>query len=163
MPALCTPATVVADQHRRITASVLEHPRLLATRQAGADGIGHLSRQAGVEWPLADIDHPHLRRPGVAGALVQTQVAVAPGTGMSEGFQCRRRRTEQHRNTELFAAHQRQVTGMVTHAVVLLVRAIVFLVDHNQAGSGQRGEYRRSEEHTSELQSLMRSSYAVLC
>src|SRR3546814_10304985 len=75
MPALCTPATVVADQHRRITASVLEHQRLLATRQAGADGIGHLSRQAGVEWPLADIDHPHLRRPGVAGALVQTQVA----------------------------------------------------------------------------------------
>src|SRR3546814_5007192 len=27
----------------------------------------------------------------------------------------------------------------------------------------QRGEYMRSEEHTSELQSLMRNSYAVFC
>src|SRR3546814_12261457 len=28
---------------------------------------------------------------------------------------------------------------------------------------GQRGEHERSEEHTSELQSLMRISYAVFC
>src|SRR3546814_8201694 len=30
-------------------------------------------------------------------------------------------------------------------------------------GDGQRGEPLRSEEHTSELQSLMRISYAVFC
>src|SRR3546814_5197176 len=30
-------------------------------------------------------------------------------------------------------------------------------------GGGQRGAGRRSEEHTSELQSLMRISYAVFC
>src|SRR3546814_969418 len=30
-------------------------------------------------------------------------------------------------------------------------------------GSGRRGALRRSEEHTSELQSLMRISYAVFC
>src|SRR3546814_7605631 len=29
--------------------------------------------------------------------------------------------------------------------------------------TGMRGQLRRSEEHTSELQSLMRSSYAVFC
>src|SRR3546814_8897591 len=29
--------------------------------------------------------------------------------------------------------------------------------------SGHRSEFRRSEEHTSELQSLMRISYAVFC
>src|SRR3546814_10256682 len=31
------------------------------------------------------------------------------------------------------------------------------------AGLGRRGRRRRSEEHTSELQSLMRISYAVFC
>src|SRR3546814_3890711 len=30
-------------------------------------------------------------------------------------------------------------------------------------GDGRRGSVKRSEEHTSELQSLMRSSYAVFC
>src|SRR3546814_3095927 len=30
-------------------------------------------------------------------------------------------------------------------------------------GAGKRGAVRRSEEHTSELQSLMRISYAVFC
>src|SRR3546814_9386071 len=36
-------------------------------------------------------------------------------------------------------------------------------VEMEQAGSGYLGEARRSEEHTSELQSLMRISYAVFC
>src|SRR3546814_8112703 len=36
---------------------------------------------------------------------------------------------------------------------------------HRRAREGRRGgdDHRRSEEHTSELQSLMRSSYAVFC
>src|SRR3546814_9902882 len=32
-----------------------------------------------------------------------------------------------------------------------------------RAGAGDRGAFERSEEHTSELQSLMRISYAVFC
>src|SRR3546814_5013810 len=32
-----------------------------------------------------------------------------------------------------------------------------------QRGEGQKAIWRRSEEHTSELQSLMRISYAVFC
>src|SRR3546814_2373641 len=45
--------------------------------------------------------------------------------------------------------------GFLLPAGVLLVMAI-------KAGDQQFGS-RRSEEHTSELQSLMRTSYAVLC
>src|SRR3546814_5840795 len=36
-------------------------------------------------------------------------------------------------------------------------------VEDRLVGRGQRVEVRRSEEHTSELQSLMRISYAVFC
>src|SRR3546814_3131113 len=34
---------------------------------------------------------------------------------------------------------------------------------HARQGGADHGEHRRSEEHTSELQSLMRISYAVFC
>src|SRR3546814_2417658 len=37
------------------------------------------------------------------------------------------------------------------------------LVCLGTAGAGYRGAFGRSEEHTSELQSLMRISYAVFC
>src|SRR3546814_9664686 len=35
--------------------------------------------------------------------------------------------------------------------------------DHHRCGDRAEQEHRRSEEHTSELQSLMRISYAVFC
>src|SRR3546814_10602743 len=47
-----------------------------------------------------------------------------------------------------------------------LFRSIIELVGiHGGVGGGRRGGEadRRSEEHTSELQSLMRISYAVFC
>src|SRR3546814_6097558 len=44
---------------------------------------------------------------------------------------------------------------------------IGFMADPDEVagikGSGTRADYTRSEEHTSELQSLMRNSYAVFC
>src|SRR3546814_4365795 len=36
-------------------------------------------------------------------------------------------------------------------------------IDKRQVGGGDRASMGRSEEHTSELQSLMRISYAVFC
>src|SRR3546814_4429446 len=39
----------------------------------------------------------------------------------------------------------------------------LLIVDDIQAGCGRTGSFFRSEEHTSELQSLMRISYAVFC
>src|SRR3546814_2274149 len=43
--------------------------------------------------------------------------------------------------------------------------AVDHVAAHERAGGNGRieGGYRRSEEHTSELQSLMRISYAVFC
>src|SRR3546814_2770798 len=40
---------------------------------------------------------------------------------------------------------------------------IVYGVSPQAGGTGQGAEHARSEEHTSELQSLMRISYAVFC
>src|SRR3546814_6533670 len=45
------------------------------------------------------------------------------------------------------------------------IRVIIDMVHHTRLGTtaGTLGILRRSEEHTSELQSLMRISYAVFC
>src|SRR3546814_6226642 len=50
-----------------------------------------------------------------------------------------------------------RVTEQIESAVIGLQEAIV------ERRSDLLGEVERSEEHTSELQSLMRNSYAVLC
>src|SRR3546814_3409417 len=57
--------------------------------------------------------------------------------------------------------------------IVLLVIAVVFigrnfwhhdvLKEDQQTGENRADDHERSEEHTSELQSLMRISYAVFC
>src|SRR3546814_1686605 len=59
----------------------------------------------------------------------------------------------------------RKALGFLAGIVVLLVVAAIFV--YNSATSGEeevrKPDEERSEEHTSELQSLMRTSYAVFC
>src|SRR3546814_8471176 len=55
-----------------------------------------------------------------------------------------------------------QGVGRLDVAVPQLVGAVEVDYPHPH-GLGQHRELRRSEEHTSELQSLMRISYAVFC
>src|SRR3546814_7693483 len=59
--------------------------------------------------------------------------------------------------TERFSLHS--LTGVVTSASFLAVAAL----GQTLVVTTGRGNIDRSEEHTSELQSLMRISYAVFC
>src|SRR3546814_1041422 len=56
--------------------------------------------------------------------------------------------------------------GRMTSMLVLLFLYLGYIALANASSvndAGGRGSVRRSEEHTSELQSLMRISYAVFC
>src|SRR3546814_9025108 len=56
------------------------------------------------------------------------------------------------------------IYGLENHAgVPVYVHAKACIVDDTWATIGSDNFNRRSEEHTSELQSLMRTSYAVFC
>src|SRR3546814_3663770 len=55
------------------------------------------------------------------------------------------------------------VHAMTTGAVDLVLAGLLLLGSVTGAQVGARFARSRSEEHTSELQSLMRSSYAVFC
>src|SRR3546814_5948250 len=80
-----------------------------------------------------------------------------------------------HRVDELILLHLRKAAEEEDVAVVLAVlvddrRRLADARQHRrhreqrrQEGKGREARQRRSEEHTSELQSLMRISYAVFC
>src|SRR3546814_7093776 len=61
----------------------------------------------------------------------------------------------------LAALRERDRTGKGQMVKSALYEAAVLLMGQHMAGMAVTGE--RSEEHTSELQSLMRISYAVFC
>src|SRR3546814_3478206 len=63
---------------------------------------------------------------------------------------------------KLFAL-PRQPVGDAEHAIGLYASALVRDGGTLQVGIGALSDALRSEEHTSELQSLMRISYAALC
>src|SRR3546814_7087589 len=66
----------------------------------------------------------------------------------------------------------RELENRIKRAVIMADGKLVMRDDLDMAGGGEDGEEawlnlrsarERSEEHTSELQSLMRNSYAVFC
>src|SRR3546814_3114017 len=72
---------------------------------------------------------------------------------------------EQHAIADQMAAEQRQREHRVNHGRFEFDEARVVHIDRqaDEHERDQRGDEMRSEEHTSELQSLMRNSYAVFC
>src|SRR3546814_8757192 len=63
----------------------------------------------------------------------------------------------QQAHRQIFARHQRDIMGMKMKG--RLPHLFLYARSNGQASLFQK----RSEEHTSELQSLMRTSYAVFC
>src|SRR3546814_1813182 len=53
--------------------------------------------------------------------------------------------------------------GTTGATAILLAILIVVMLVHGRAGRREKAPRVRSEEHTPELQSLMRNSYAVFC
>ena len=85
----------------------------------------------------------NLRQRGGAGAAGQPGVAIAAGLHRRHAFQRGRGRAQHHRRAGLLRAPHRQVAGVVAQAVLLLERAIVLFVHHNQPQLRQRGEHRQ--------------------
>src|SRR3546814_9167455 len=61
------------------------------------------------------------------------------------------------------ALEQLTAMGMVEGATMAMSQLDAVLADLREYAQGKGTQLERSEEHTSELQSLMRISYAVFC
>ena len=75
---------------------------------------------------------------------MQPQPDVAALFGVDARLQRRRRRGQHDWRAFEPRAHYRHVAGVVDDAVFLLVGALVFLIDHDQAEFGERQEQRRA-------------------
>ena len=71
-------------------------------------------------------------------------MAVAPGFGVDARFDGGRRRGEDDRGVFEARAHHRHVARMIGGAVVLLVGALMFFVDHDEAQIAERQKQRRA-------------------
>src|SRR3546814_3257683 len=70
------------------------------------------------------------------------------------------------RRRQLLAqARDRSLQGVTGHRLIERVEAVLQRILHDDAAAGAQQLFQqgRSEEHTSELQSLMRNTYAVFC
>src|SRR3546814_4140315 len=66
-------------------------------------------------------------------------------------------------STTLFRSRAFEASKPLKRALARVEREIKRLADGGDAAFGKDPPLERSEEHTSELQSLMRISYAVFC
>src|SRR3546814_4060326 len=80
---------------------------------------------------------------------------------LGDGFFLRRLHVRQRPVAQRFEAAARDLEDVLAVEPVLAQRFEVILEAGQRVGEGV--ELARSEEHTSELQSLMRISYAVFC
>ncbi len=146
--AFAVPAAVMAEQGGRIAAPVAEHECLLAAFEGLAQRRERGLGQAVVQALAAQVDDLHARRFGASGTPGQLEAAVAARGDVGEALQRRRGRTQHHRHAQRARADDREIARVVAPAVLLLVRAVVFLVDDDQSRMCQWGEYRRARaEH----------------
>ena len=77
------------------------------------------------------------------GALGQLQQAVGAALRLVPTLQAGRGATQYDGAAALLRPPHRQIAGMVAQFVILLKRAVVFLIDHNQTDIRQRREHRQ--------------------
>src|SRR3546814_4895346 len=124
-----------------------EVPRLLRAGLPVALNDAALSAYSSVPAPLVNVTAPPVEAAGFASADKMFKLgSVLPFT-LASAFQSWV--TEEHGLGRIRRLH----IALTTHAAFGVLGAVIL------AGLG----YWRSEEHTSELQSLMRISYAVFC
>src|SRR3546814_6168209 len=83
-------------------------------------------------------------------------VVVGPGAGISDTTQRQALQALASKRAVVLDADAISVFGSDPQSMFDAIQGPCVLTPHE-------GEFNRSEEHTSELQSLMRNSYAVLC
>jgi hypothetical protein len=139
------PAARGAGQHRRIAAPVEEDEALFAALQTLTEGAQQDAGQPVLQFLEPRVDALHGRQAGVGHrALAQREQRVARRRArigrVRPALQRRRRRTEHDRNAAFARAEDGDVARRVAHAVLLLERGVVLLVDDDQPEVGQGGE-----------------------
>ena len=93
---------------------------------------------------MPQVDHLHDRHRPSLDAVGHDQSRISAALGVLPAFQRGRGRAQQHRHALELCPLDRHVAGVISRDGLLLERAFMFLVDHDQAQPPRRGEDRRS-------------------
>ena len=148
-------AALAAEQVRRVAAAVDEDDGLLA-------GVERLAQRL-LQRPLRDdealvlllrallpqVDDLDLGQRPVFDAAGHAQQRVLAARGVLARLERRRGRAEDDRDLAVLRADDGQIAGVVARRLLLLVRAVAFLVDDDQAEALERREERgaRTDGH----------------
>ncbi len=89
------------------------------------------------------------------GALMQLQQTIAPGLGVVVALQRRRGRAEHDGHPGLMGAKHRHIPRRIAQAILLLERAVVLLIHHDQPQLRQFGKHRQPRaQHDARLTAL---------
>ncbi len=139
-------AAMPAQRQGSIAAAIEEQHRLLAGLERGREGRHQRRREEALTLrPRAPhVDDAYLRQPRHAVPRRQMEMAIAAALDIDHGFERRRRRHQDDRNFRDRGAHHRHVARLIDHAVFLLERGVLLLVDDDEAEIGEGQEQRRA-------------------
>ncbi len=103
---------------------------------------------------LAAIDDANVGQPPAADALGQRDQRVRAARRVRPALEARSRAPEHHHRALATSAHDRDLAGVVTRRLALLVARLVLLVDDDRAEVGERREDRRARANGDSLASL---------
>src|SRR5688572_20328634 len=92
---------------------------------------------------LSQIDHFHFRKRTCFDAMRHPQQRVFAARGVLAALQRWRRRSKNYGDAAHLRANHSEITRVVSRGLLLFVRAVALLVDHNHAESLKRSEQRR--------------------
>ena len=144
-----SPAAGLAGEHRRVAAPIDEHQALLVLFESRFYCGEERCRQTLLDRGLPQVDRANRRQSRARhGALGELEALVATRLPVVPGLKRRRCATEDRRAAGELRAVHRDVSRRVAQALLLLERAVVLLVDHDERQSRQRREHREARaEH----------------
>ncbi len=144
------PTASRAQIRRRIAAPIDEQQRLIALRQVRGDRLAQWVAQSVLEFQPANVDQLDSGRFRGARSCGQAQMAEATALRVVQRFQRGRGSTHDQRDAEQLRALGREIPRGISEPILLLERAVVFFVDHDQSKLCERHEDRaaRADQYT---------------
>ncbi len=128
-------ATGPTQRKRCITPPVQKQHRLFTIGKGFCQPFFQRRRDPAIalRFVLADVDDLDTWQHRHTMTAAKLNMLIAPGFNIGQGFKRRGRRRQHDGNVAEMRPCHRHVAGMIHHAIFLLERVFVFLVDHDQA------------------------------
>jgi hypothetical protein len=136
-------ATARAFDDWGIASTVVQNNRLAAGRQGLVEEDASLRVKQFGRRQSPRVDEADLGQGSRGGPSGELEALISSKSGIGPALKAGGRGSQYHRTAFLISAKNRKISGVVAHAIVLLVGVIVFFIDHDQSQAGERRKQGR--------------------